>query len=140
MKYTDAFREGDIIRALTFLSKTVHEIKFSNNQKLRAEISLSQVIALESTHTLTNLLDGISKGHFPMAPAVSERVSPNSTYIVEKKEELEIREPQPIPIPQEPDTVKTKESQKAKPVTKTDDEIIKKIIDELGGNEIQINR
>jgi DNA polymerase III subunit gamma/tau len=57
--YQEKFSEGDIIRLLNFLNKTQQELRFSQNQKLKVEISLTQMIALEKTDTLSRILSGL---------------------------------------------------------------------------------
>ncbi len=55
-KYENSFSEGDILRLLNFLNKTKQELRFSQNQKLKIEISLCQLVGLEKTATISELL------------------------------------------------------------------------------------
>ncbi|MBK8945274.1 MAG: DNA polymerase III subunit gamma/tau [Ignavibacteriae bacterium] len=56
LKYSDKFSEGDLLRILSFLSKTQNEIKISQNQKLKVEISLSHLIGFVKSATLSELI------------------------------------------------------------------------------------
>ncbi|MHB1688109.1 MAG: DNA polymerase III subunit gamma/tau [Ignavibacteriaceae bacterium] len=56
LNYRDKFSEGDILRLLNFLNKTQQELRFTQNQKLKIEISLSQLIGLEKTSTISELI------------------------------------------------------------------------------------
>ncbi|PID59649.1 MAG: DNA polymerase III subunit gamma/tau [Ignavibacteriae bacterium] len=58
-EYADKFDEGDILRILSFLNKTQTELKISQNQKLKIEISLTHLIGFEKTSTITNLLNNL---------------------------------------------------------------------------------
>ncbi len=55
--YVDKFSEGDILRLLNFLNKTQQELRYTQNQKLKLEISLSHLIGLEKSNTISNLLN-----------------------------------------------------------------------------------
>ncbi len=65
LEYRNKFSEGDILRLLNFLNKTQQELRYTQNQKLKIEISLSQLIGLEKTSTISELLtlidDGVKK-------------------------------------------------------------------------------
>ncbi|MBK7104190.1 MAG: DNA polymerase III subunit gamma/tau [Ignavibacteriae bacterium] len=56
LKYSDKFSEGDLLRILSFLSKIQNEIKISQNQKLKVEISLSHLIGFVKSATLSELI------------------------------------------------------------------------------------
>lgn len=56
LEYRTKFSEGDILRLLNFLNKTQQELRFTQNQKLKIEISLSQLIGLEKSSTITELI------------------------------------------------------------------------------------
>ncbi len=59
--YREKFSEGDILRLLNFLNKSQQEIRFSQNHKLKIEISLSQLIGLEKTSTISELLSTVTE-------------------------------------------------------------------------------
>ena len=60
MDYIDKFSEGDLLRVLNFLTKVQQELKYSQNQKLKIEIALSHLIALEKSFTLSELISKIN--------------------------------------------------------------------------------
>jgi DNA polymerase-3 subunit gamma/tau len=97
INYLDSFTEGDILRLLNFLNKTRQELRFSQNQKLKVEISLSHLIGLEKSATISGLLKELGEKKSPevkntAAPAfkinISERSSaaPRKTAIRTEKE------------------------------------------------------
>ena len=61
LEYREKFSEGDILRLLNFLNKSQQEIRFSQNHKLKIEISLSQLIGLEKTSTISELLSTVTE-------------------------------------------------------------------------------
>ena len=58
--YVDKFSEGDLLRILNFLNKTQQELRYSQNQKLKIEIALSHLIALERSSTISELISEIN--------------------------------------------------------------------------------
>ena len=56
LDYKDNFIESDILRILNFLNKAQQELRFSQNQKLKIEIVLSQLLAFENTNTISELI------------------------------------------------------------------------------------
>ena len=60
--YKNSFSEGDLLRILSFINKTQYEIKSSSNQKLKIEVSLCQLIGLENSSTITELISKLNKG------------------------------------------------------------------------------
>ncbi|MCH7770273.1 MAG: DNA polymerase III subunit gamma/tau [Bacteroidetes bacterium] len=71
MNYLNQFSKGDLLRILNYLSTIQQELRFSDNQKLKLEISLSHLVGLEKTSTISELLSEI-----------------NSTSTNEKKNEI----------------------------------------------------
>ncbi len=67
-KYTDylnKFTEGDLLRILNFLNKTQQELRYSQNQKLKVEISLSHLIGIEKTSTISEIIKDLSEKKSP---------------------------------------------------------------------------
>jgi DNA polymerase III subunit gamma/tau len=62
MDYAGKFSEGDLLRILSFINKTQYEIKSSSNQKLKIEVALCQLIGLERSSTITELISKINSG------------------------------------------------------------------------------
>jgi DNA polymerase-3 subunit gamma/tau len=70
--YINKFSEGDILRLFNFLNKAQQELKYSQNQRLKIEISLSHLIGLEKTATISDLISDLNSSK-PSEPAtVSE--------------------------------------------------------------------
>lgn len=65
LNYLDGFSEGDLLRVLNFLNKTQQELRYSQNQKLKIEISLSHLIGLEKSATISEILSGLSEKKSP---------------------------------------------------------------------------
>lgn len=59
LEYVGKFSESDILRLLNFLNKSQQELRFSQNQKLKIEIILSHLIALESTKTISEIISEV---------------------------------------------------------------------------------
>ena len=54
--YIGKYTEGDLLRILNFLNKTQQEMRFSQNHRLKVEISLSHLIGFERSLTISELL------------------------------------------------------------------------------------
>lgn len=61
INYLDSFNEGDMLRLLNFLNKARQELRFSQNQKLKVEISLSHLIGLEKSATISGMITGLGE-------------------------------------------------------------------------------
>lgn len=59
--YKDAFTKGDLLRILNFLSKLQQELRYSNNQKLKIEIALTNLVGLERSATISEIISGLDK-------------------------------------------------------------------------------
>lgn len=59
LDYINKFSRGDLLRALNYLGKVQQELRFSQNHKLKIEIALSHLIALEKTSTMSELLSNL---------------------------------------------------------------------------------
>jgi len=60
LEYKGNFSESDILRLLNFLNKSQQELRFSQNQKLKIEIILSHLIALESSKSISDLISEVN--------------------------------------------------------------------------------
>jgi len=83
LKYKNTFSEGDLLRILTFLNKVQSEIRFSHDQKLKIEVTLFQLIGLEKSSTISNLLEQLKKkglteqNYIPPFPSPQKSISEN---------------------------------------------------------------
>jgi DNA polymerase-3 subunit gamma/tau len=62
LNYIDKYSEGDLLRILNFLNKSQQELRFTQNHRLKVEISLSHLIGFERTTTITELLVRLNSG------------------------------------------------------------------------------
>ncbi len=105
LKYANSFKEADLLRILSFLNKTLYEIKSSSNQKLKIEIALVYLIGLERSSTISELLSAVSNKEISFSGTTSipdqslekksevikqKTVLPVSNVLPVIKEELEI--------------------------------------------------
>ena len=80
MDYIDKFSEGDILRILNFLNKTQQELRYTQNQKLKVEISLTQLIGLERSSTISDVLEKLNGMKDTGAASRDIREQPQSSY------------------------------------------------------------
>ena len=59
LEYIGQYTEGDLLRILNFLNKTQQEMRFTQNHRLKVEISLSHLIGFERSLTISELLSRI---------------------------------------------------------------------------------
>jgi DNA polymerase-3 subunit gamma/tau len=110
LEYKDKFSESDILRLLNFLNRSQQELRFSQNQRLKIEIILSHLIALESTKTLTQLISEIgsdenkivskepSKSYYNSEPTIKKKVDRISAE-VKVSDLTEVKSPERISGP-----------------------------------------
>ncbi len=60
LNYKNDFSESDLLRILNFLSKSQQELRYSQNHRLKVEILLSHLIALESSKTITEIISKVN--------------------------------------------------------------------------------
>lgn len=109
LEYKDKFSESDILRLLNFLNRSQQELRFSQNQRLKIEIILSHLIALENTKTLSQLISEFgsdenrivakepSKSYFNSEPTIKKKVDRLSAE-VEKSNITEVKSPEIISV------------------------------------------
>ncbi|MDY0082764.1 MAG: DNA polymerase III subunit gamma/tau, partial [Ignavibacteriaceae bacterium] len=56
INYIQTFSKGDLLRILNYLNKLQQELKYSGNQKLKIEIALTNLVGLERSATLSEIL------------------------------------------------------------------------------------
>ncbi len=74
--YKGKFSESDILRILNFLNKSQQELRFSQNQKLKIELILSHLIALESTKTISELISEVNSDN----PELTKSAESSTAY------------------------------------------------------------
>jgi DNA polymerase III subunit gamma/tau len=108
LDYADKYSEGDLLRILAFISKTQNELKITQNQKLKIEISLIHLIGFEKSSTITELLTKSGNLDTLTAKKKTEFVNnspqdPKSS----KKSKPTLKIDLPKPIIREPKTVQS---------------------------------
>lgn len=108
--YAGRFSEGDILRMISFITKSLYEMKSSQNHRIKFELTLSFLISLENSTRISELITQLSE-----SSSEGEKKKP----IADKKSEL--------PPPPRPEPRKAEDSQeriepvKAPLAEKTDD-------------------
>jgi DNA polymerase-3 subunit gamma/tau len=103
LEYKDKFSESDLLRLLNFLNKSQQELRFSQNQKLKLEIILSHLIALESAKSISELISQVgsdstvadkitepASGFYKPTEPVKKKVD-STTPIINKTESQEVK-------------------------------------------------
>ena len=90
LEYRGKFSESDLLRLLNFLSKSQQELRFSQNQKLKIELTLSHLLALESSKTISDFILAIKTDDesFDSFKEPAERFIPESMPAKKKADEL----------------------------------------------------
>jgi len=83
IEYSDKFSEGDILRLLVYLSKMQQELKYSQNQKLKMEISLSHLVGLEKTSTISEIISELNNNY--SQDSISNETSTASDFTKDNK-------------------------------------------------------
>ncbi len=97
--YIQTFSKGDLLRILNYLSKLQQELRYSNNQKLKIEIALTNLVGLEKSSTISEIISGLESGKIETKYFVSNSISKEKSsqsqtskkVSSEKKSELELR-------------------------------------------------
>jgi DNA polymerase-3 subunit gamma/tau len=96
--YIDSFSKGDLLRILNYLSKLQQELRYSNNQKLKIEIALTNLIGLERSSTISDIISNFESGAMTVKeerPSALKKDNPTVAYSTKQskgdnKEDLEI--------------------------------------------------
>ncbi|MBK7630367.1 MAG: DNA polymerase III subunit gamma/tau [Ignavibacteriales bacterium] len=96
--YIETFSKGDLLRILNYLSKLQQELRYSNNQKLKIEIALTNLVGLEKSATLSEIISGLESGSIEIKSTTENSIAKekgSSTYsakqiVPEKKSEIKI--------------------------------------------------
>lgn len=89
LSYLDKFSESDLLRILTFINKTQYELKASSNPKLKIEIALCQLIGIEKSETINELISKINTGN--LNSELKEKETGYSSDNIKKKELSNVR-------------------------------------------------
>jgi len=132
LNYIKSFSESDLLRILLYLSKVEKEIKISQNQKLYMELALSHLIGIESSSTITEILNNLPK----------DLINTTKSFEIQK-DKIEISNDL-SKIAEIPITSEKNEETTINNITNIDDNLsndenslINAIINELGGREFK---
>ena len=91
-----------MLRILNYLSKLQQDLRYSNNQKLKIEIALTNLVGLEKSATLSEIISGLESGNVELKSSTTNSIakennaaSYSSKQIVNEKR----RENKSEPIP-----------------------------------------
>lgn len=87
INYIQTFSKGDLLRILNYLNKLQQELRYSNNQKLKIEIALTNLVGLEKSATLSEILSQIENQNIPQK---------KSDFIESKPQRQELKSKSPI--------------------------------------------
>jgi DNA polymerase-3 subunit gamma/tau len=73
--YIQTFSKGDLLRILNYLSKFQQELRYSNNQKLKIEIALTNLIGLEKSATLSEIISGLESGNVEIKSSTANSIA-----------------------------------------------------------------
>jgi DNA polymerase-3 subunit gamma/tau len=73
LNYNESFSESDVLRLLNYLNKVQQELRFSQNHKLKIEIALSQLVGLEKTSSISEIISKIKSGPDNLPLIVSDK-------------------------------------------------------------------
>ncbi len=126
--YVNKFTEVDLLRIVTFINKIQYEIKNTNNQKLKLEIALFQLIGLEKASSISDLIN-----------VINEKGIGNINVASETRFEYKPAPATPtIPVIHETPVVNIKQETtkfEYKAPAENDTPLAKSILTELGGRE-----
>ena len=129
--YIGSFSESDVLRILTYLSRVEKDLKNSQNQKLFIEIALSHLIGLESTTTISQLLENIQKGIFPKEENPNKATPPNDI----NHKPIPLKKISNDLLPNKQDKLNKQFSNVDTNLSEEENSLIKAVINELGGKE-----
>lgn len=73
--YIPTFSKGDLLRILNYLSKLQQELRYSNNQKLKIEIALTNLVGLEKSATLSEIISGLESGNVEIKSSTKNSIA-----------------------------------------------------------------
>lgn len=73
--YIQTFSKGDLLRILNYLSKLQQELRYSNNQKLKIEIALTNLVGLEKSATISEIISGLESGNIEIKNSTSTSIA-----------------------------------------------------------------
>lgn len=97
LSYSESYSTSDCLRILNFLSRSVNELKYSSDPKLKSEIIVSLLIGFERSYTISNLITeikqkvgGDSAGYSERPPVNAEKIRENPVAYKKAESKSEI--------------------------------------------------
>ena len=100
--YIQTFSKGDLLRILNYLSKLQQELRYSNNQKLKIEIALTNLVGLEKSATLSEIISGLEAGNIEIKSNEANpiaRENKSTSYSAKQNVPEKKRETKTEPVP-----------------------------------------
>lgn len=86
LQYINIFSGGDLLRLLNYLNKSYQELRFTQNQKLKVEVSLTHLIGLEKSSTISEIISEVNNENI-------EQKNYTDNHQHTKKKSIKIEEP-----------------------------------------------
>jgi len=89
LQYINQFSQGDLLRLLNYLNRSFQELRFTQNQKLKVEVSLAHLVGLEKSATISEIISKVNDGSIEQSDLTKEKSQPKkkTTEINETKQE-----------------------------------------------------
>lgn len=82
----DSYTTSDCLRILNFLSRSVNELKYSSDHRLKTEIVISLLIGFERSHTISGLIAEVKKKVIDNpVPAIQTREQPAESEFADRE-------------------------------------------------------
>jgi len=85
LKYQDEFSEGDLLKILAYLSRLSYEIRNNGDQRMKMEVGLCNIIGIEKSQTISQLLNIISSSEINISSNVNDKKINYSTAPIIKE-------------------------------------------------------
>ncbi|MFA6598670.1 MAG: DNA polymerase III subunit gamma/tau [Ignavibacteriaceae bacterium] len=122
----NTFTENDLIRIISFLTKTSSELRYAVNYKLKIEMALCFIIGLESTLTISQLVGMVNEGKFSeLQTSFPDEHLKNETMAIEEPSKQKI----------ESKLVSKVSEPSATPISTRNEPIIKKATEKINSEE-----
>ena len=102
LQYIDVFSEGDLLRLLNYLNKSFQELRFTQNQKLKVEVSLTHLVGFEKSSTISEIISKVNNSNivqneknFNNSQSKKKQTKLEDTPKEIKNESTLIKEPRP---------------------------------------------
>lgn len=100
--YQKLYTESDLLRILAFLTRTQAEMRNAQNQRLKIEVALAQLIGMEKSTSIKDLIEHVQKGKITVETVAKEPVKKNliNTTPQAKTPQNEPKQEETTPLPE----------------------------------------